>query len=96
MLFIAICLDKPESLELRLSTRPAHLAWLAGLGDKVRLGGAMLTPDLAAPTASLLVYEGESADEIRTLCGEDPYAKAGLFDSVTVTPYRQAVGVPLS
>ena len=32
MLFIATCTDKPDSLQLRLDTRPAHLAYLNGLG----------------------------------------------------------------
>lgn len=96
MLFIAICQDKPDSVELRLKTRPAHLAWLQGLGAKARLGGAMLTDDMKAPTASVIVFEGESADEIRALCADDPYAQAGLFERVTVAPWRQAVGVPLS
>jgi uncharacterized protein len=96
MLFMAICKDKPNSIELRLATRPTHLAWLQGLGAKVRVGGAMLTPDMKAPTASVLIYEGESEGEIVALCAEDPYAKAGLFESVTVAPYRQAVGIPLA
>lgn len=95
MLFIAICEDKPDSVELRLANRPAHLAWLAELGAKVRLGGAMMTADATAPTGSVLIYEGESADDIRALCAADPYARAGLFARVTVAPWRQAVGVPL-
>src|SRR5579871_2993909 len=96
MLFIAICKDKPDSVELRMRTRPAHLAWLEGLAAKVRLGGAMLTPDHKAPTGSVLIYEGETEEEIRGLAAKDPYAEAGLFESVTIAPWRQAVGVPLS
>ena len=45
MLFVATCTDKPDHLPVRLETRPAHLAYLEGLGGKVRAGGALLTPD---------------------------------------------------
>ena len=96
MLFIATCLDKPESLDKRLANRPAHLAYLEGLGDKVRAAGALLADDLKTPTGSMLIFSGESEAEIRAILDADPYAQAGLFASVTVKPWRQAVGQPLA
>jgi uncharacterized protein YciI len=96
MLFIATCTDKPDSLPLRLDTRPAHLAYLNGLGAKVKAGGAMLTPDQKGVVGSLLILEGETEAEISAMLAEDPYALAGLFASVDIKPWRQAVGVSLS
>ncbi len=96
MLFIAICVDKPQSLEKRLENRPAHLAYLNSLGAKVKIGGAMLTEDFKTPTGSMLIFEGESEADIRAILAEDPYAVAGLFESVTVKPWRQAVGQTLA
>jgi uncharacterized protein YciI len=96
MLFIATCIDKLQSLDKRLSNRPAHLAYLEGLGAKVRIGGAILADDLKTPIGSVLMFEGESENDIRAILAEDPYALAGLFESVTVKPWRQAVGRPLS
>ena len=96
MLFIATCVDKPQSLEMRLANRPAHLAWLAALGAKVKIGGAILDDGLQAPVGSMLIFEGESEADIRAILAEDPYAIAGLFESVTVKPWRQAVGVTLA
>ncbi|MFI5016190.1 MAG: YciI family protein [Hyphomicrobiales bacterium] len=95
MLFIATCADKPDSLQLRLATRPAHLAFLQNLGPKVRAGGALLTDDEQGVLGSLLILEGESDEEIASLLADDPYAKAGLFESVDIKPWRQAIGVPL-
>ena len=47
MLFVATCIDKPDSLAKRMERRPAHLAYLASLGAKresrrraARSGGA--------------------------------------------------------
>ncbi|HXZ18199.1 MAG TPA: YciI family protein [Roseiarcus sp.] len=96
MLFIASCVDKPQSLETRLANRPAHLAYLEGLGAKVRIGGAMLADDLKTPIGSVLIFETESKAEVERLLAEDPCARAELFESVTVSPWRQAVGQPLA
>jgi uncharacterized protein YciI len=95
MLFIATCLDKPQSLDTRLANRPAHLAFLEGLGSTVRAGGAVLADDLKTPVGSMLIFEGESEKDIRAILADDPYARAGLFDSVTIRPWRQAVGNPI-
>jgi uncharacterized protein YciI len=92
MLFIAACVDKPNSVDKRLANRPAHLAYLKGLGAKVKVGGAMLDKDGQTPIGSMLIFEGESEADIRATLSNDPYTLAGLFDSVTVTPWRQAVG----
>ena len=95
MLFIAACVDKPDSVDKRLASRPAHLAYLKRLGAKVKIGGAMLDKDAANSIGSMLIFEGESEAEVRAILANDPYTLAGLFDSVTVTPWRQAVGEPL-
>jgi uncharacterized protein len=96
MLFVATCTDKPNSSALRQETRPRHLAYLNGLGPKLRVGGALLSADGASVLGSMLILEGADEAEIKALLAEDPYAQAGLFASVDVTPWRQAVGVPLS
>ncbi len=96
MLYIVTCVDKPKSLELRLANRPAHLDYLKGLGATVKIGGAMLSDDGQAPIGSMLIFEGESEADIRRMLAEDPYAKAGLFETVAVRPWRQAVGQMLA
>ena len=95
MLFVATCTDKPDSNTLRLDTRPAHLAYLNGLGAKVKAGGALLTPDRKTVIGSLLILEGDEIAEIEAMLAADPYAQAGLFASVDIKPWRQAVGTPL-
>lgn len=96
MLFVATCTDKPNSMELRLSTRPAHLAYLTGLGAKVKAGGALLSADRQGVLGSMLILEGETEADIAKMLADDPYAQAGLFASVDVKPWRQAVGAPLA
>jgi hypothetical protein len=96
MLFVATCTDKPDSMAKRLENRPAHLAYLASLGARVKLGGALLTPDQKAVVGSLIVFEAADEAEVAALLADDPYAKAQLFADVDVKPWRQAVGAPLA
>ena len=96
MLFVASCIDKPQSLEKRKENRSAHLAYLYGLGARVKLAGALLGPDRETPIGSMVIFEGESEAEIRALLAKDPYALADLFERVEVTPWRPAVGQPLT
>ncbi|ARN81652.1 YciI family protein [Methylocystis bryophila] len=94
MLFAAICLDKPGHLELRLSTRSAHLAFLEANAARVKLGGPFLDAE-ERPIGSLLILECADLAAAQTLLREDPYAKAGLFTSVDVKPFRRVVGAEL-
>ena len=95
MLFIATCVDKPNSLDVRKQHRPAHLAYLNGLGSRVKIGGALLDSDNETPVGSMIIFEGESEDEVLKLVAKDPFSLAALFESVTVKPWRQGVGQSL-
>jgi uncharacterized protein YciI len=96
MLFIATCADKPDSLAKRMEFRPAHLAYLATLGARVRAAGALLDPTAQTPLGSLLIFEAADEAEVRAMLARDPYAEAGLFASVDLKPWRQAVGVSIA
>ncbi len=96
MLFIATCVDKPDSLAKRMENRPAHLAYLATLGARVRVAGALLDPAAQTPIGSLLIFETVDEAEVRALLAADPYAEAGLFASVDLKPWRQALGVTIA
>ena len=88
MLFAVINTDRPGTLDLRLSTRPAHLAFLEAETAKIMSGGAML--DAAGqPCGSLLVIDAPDRAAAEAFAAADPYAKAGLFESSVVRPFRQ-------
>ncbi|MGO9770342.1 MAG: YciI family protein [Roseiarcus sp.] len=92
MLFVATCTDRPDSMARRLENRPGHLAYLASLGARVKLGGALLTPDQKTVLGSLIVFEAADEAEVAAIVADDPYAKARLFTSVDVKPWRLAIG----
>ena len=87
MLFALICTDKPDSVSLRMENRPDHLAFLNGLGDRLKAGGPFVN-DEGAPTGSLVVIEAADQAEAGKIAAEDPYAKAGLFDSVEIRQWN--------
>ncbi len=95
MLFALWCTDKKDHLQVRMDTRPAHLEWLNGLNadGKLKLAGPSLDAD-GKPMGSLVVVVAENAEEARTLADADPYAKAGLFESVDIRPFNWVINNP--
>ena len=96
MLYTIIGQDIPDSLELRKTARPAHVARLQKLQDEGRLllAGPFPAVDANDPgtagfTGSLIVVEFPSLNEARAWANEDPYVKAGVYQHVTVTPFRK-------
>lgn len=94
MKYVLICEDKKDSLEVRLSNRDKHLAFIGELGDRVGLAGPMLSDDGEGMVGSVLIIEAETAEEIQAIADRDPYALAGLFEKVIIRPFRQVVPSP--
>jgi uncharacterized protein len=92
MLFVATCIDKPGSADIRTENRPAHLAYLNGLGSRVKIGGALLAADCRTPIGSMIIFEAGSEADVHVLMAQDPYVVAELFENVNVRPWRQGVG----
>jgi uncharacterized protein YciI len=87
MLFAITCTDKPGKLALRMETRPAHLDHLAAHQGQLLLVGPLLDME-GKPCGSLLVIEAEHRETAEAFAAADPYALAGLFESVVVRPFR--------
>jgi uncharacterized protein len=85
-----ICHDKPGALQVRLDNRAAHLAYLADTGV-VDLAGPFLDEG-GQMTGSMIVLNVDNMQAARDWAASDPYAKAGLFASVTLTEWKRAVG----
>lgn len=93
MLFALLCNDKPDHLQVRLDTRPAHLDYLKGLGDELKFAGPFLGDD-GKPSGSLVVVEAADKAAAEKIAAGDPYALAGLFQDVTVRPWNWAINNP--
>ncbi|MCF5468493.1 YciI family protein [Pseudomonas syringae] len=98
MLYAIIATDVENSLEKRLSVRPAHLERLNALKDAGRLVLAgphpaieSNDPGAAGFTGSLVVAEFESLDAAKTWADADPYVAAGVYANVVVKPFKQVM-----
>jgi len=89
MLFAIYCTDRPGRSQLRLDNRPAHVEFLKAAGDALKLAGPFLTEDGEAMTGSLLVVDCDDLAAAQAWAVGDPYAKAGLFESVVIRPFKQ-------
>ncbi len=96
MLYAIIGTDVANSLEKRLSVRPAHLARLQVLQDAGRLILAgpfpavdAQDPSMAGFTGSLIVAEFASLAAAQTWANDDPYIAAKVYASVSVQPFKK-------
>ncbi|GGI87142.1 hypothetical protein GCM10007973_24460 [Polymorphobacter multimanifer] len=88
--FAIHCIDKPDSAELRAATRPAHLAYINTMLERVLVAGPLLRPDGRA-MGSLLIMEFDDRDAAITFSTDDPYHQAGLFESRSVTNWHKVL-----
>lgn len=96
MLYVIYSEDVADSLEKRLSVRPAHLARLQLLQDEGRLltAGPMPAVDSNDPGAagfsgSTVIAEFESQEAAQAWADADPYVAAGVYAKVMVRPYKK-------
>jgi uncharacterized protein len=89
-LFSILCHDRPDAGSLRADTRPRHLEYLERIGDALFLAGPMLGED-GAPKGSIVIVDMADLDSAKAFAATDPYAEAGLFESVTVTGFRKVL-----
>ena len=89
MLYVIFCTDKPDHAQLRAANRPDHLDYLAGHEDRIVTAGPTLTDDEDGVNGSLLVVDFPDRQAAEDFAPNDPYAKAGLFESVIIRPWKQ-------
>lgn len=96
MLYVIYAEDVADSLEKRLSVRPAHLARLQLLHDEGKLltAGPMPAVDSNDPGAagfsgSTVIAEFESLEVAQSWAEADPYVAAGVYEKVTVRPFKK-------
>ena len=98
MLYAIISQDVENSLEKRLSVRPDHIGRLESLKEQGRLILAGPHPAIdnndpgpAGFSGSLVVAEFSSLEEAQAWADDDPYIKAGVYDTVTVKPFKKVL-----
>lgn len=90
MLFALMCRDKLGALEIRKANRDAHLAYIAETGVVLQAGPFL--DDDGNMCGSLVVLDVDDKSAAQTWADNDPYAAAGLFESVDIQAWKKVVG----
>lgn len=98
MLYAIISEDVANSLEKRMTARPAHLKRLQELQDAGRLILAGPHPAIdsenpgeAGFTGSLVVADFDSLEAAQQWANGDPYIDAGVYTQVKVKPFKKVL-----
>ena len=90
--------DVEDSLEKRKSARTAHLERLNQLVEQQRLLLAGPHPatdndkqEHAGFSGSLVIAEFDSLDQAKIWADADPYMTAGVYQQVTVKPFKKVL-----
>src|SRR5262245_25416555 len=89
MLYIIYQVDRPDGATVRAANREAHFAYLEKHRDIMVLGGALLADDNTTRTGSVLNINVPDRAAAEAFSRDEPFRKAGLFQSVTITRMRR-------
>ena len=90
MRYALICIDKANALQTRVENRAAHLEHIKTSGVVEQAGPFI---DAAGQMCgSLLVLGVSSKAEAEAWAAADPYARAGLFQSVMIQEWKRVIG----
>jgi uncharacterized protein YciI len=98
MFYSIFAYDVKNSLPLRTTARPEHIARLKKLNEqgKLLLAGPNPAIDSNEPgdagfTGSLIVAEFDSLQEAKNWANADPYLSAGVYEKVDVKPFKKVL-----
>ncbi|MEO0486743.1 MAG: YciI family protein [Pseudomonadota bacterium] len=90
MLVALTARDKAGALNVRMDTRPDHVAYLKS-SEAVVMAGPLLDAE-GAMCGSLIILDVADMAEAEAWAAADPYAKAGLFASVSLDAWNKVIG----
>jgi uncharacterized protein YciI len=88
VLFVLHAIDAPGSAEIRQTTRPNHLDYLAKFDTPV---AGPLIDGAGSTVGSCVFIEAADLSAAEQFAANDPYAKAGLFESVSIREFKKVI-----
>lgn len=90
MLVCLMAHDKTGALDVRMENRSAHVDYLKST-DHVHLAGPLIDAE-GGMCGSMIVLDVPDMAAAEEWAASDPYAIAGLFQSVTLTEWKKVIG----
>ena len=81
--------DRPGAAELRTKIRPEHLKFLDASVGRLLACGAKLSDDGETALGSLYILDTDSRAEAKAFIDSDPFARNGVFGTITITRWRK-------
>lgn len=91
MLFLRLCLDKSDGGGLRQVHRDDHRAYLASSAASIFQAGPLLDGD-GRMIGSLIIVDADDIDDVRRFHDDDPFTRAGLFETVLLSRWDKHIG----
>ena len=98
MLYSIVGIDRENSLQARLTARPAHVERLHALKQQGRLIIAGPNPAIdsedpgdAGFSGSIIIAEFDSLAAAEAWAEQDPYLESGAYESVSVKPFKKVL-----
>lgn len=88
-LFAVICRDRPGHLDTRKANRADHLAYIEATGVVAMAGPFLEGGEMCG---SLVILDVADLAAAQAWAAGDPYARAGLFEAVTITEWKKVIG----
>jgi uncharacterized protein YciI len=89
MPYVIDATDGSGKADLRQKVRPDHLAYVEANVHRLLAAGAKLSDDGATALGTLYLIDTDERGEAEAFVAADPYSKAGVFGTVTVTRWRK-------
>ncbi len=89
--FVLHCLDKADSIDLRMATRERHLAYVQSRAADVKIAGPMFD-DQGGMAGSMFILDVADKAAAKAFSDADPYTQAGLWRQVELNPVKITFG----
>jgi uncharacterized protein len=90
MLWVLSLIDKPGSKEMRAKNQEAHTAYLKKVDHQCFSTGPLQSDDGSALIGSLWIISANSRAEAQAFADNEPFFRAGVFQSYTITRWRRS------
>ncbi len=89
MAYLIKCIDRKNSLDLRLKTRQEHINYLKK-NNKLILAGPILDKD-QNPKGTIAILDYDQKSEVDLFIRNDPYNKVDLFEKIEITFFKKVL-----
>ncbi|SDD59670.1 YciI family protein [Paraburkholderia lycopersici] len=91
MFYVIHAFDKTGHAHTRLAHYADHKAYLSGASIKTLISGPLLDDDGETMIGSFFLVEADSKDDVVAFNERDPFAKIGLWQSVSIHAFNKRV-----